>query len=307
MNTILVTGGNGFVGKHLIPKLKKHFDKYTILYPNSKKLNCTNINELKDFILFNHCDYIIHLAALCGGIGANSKRPAEFFIENLKMTCNILEASHTCGIKKLITIGTVCSYPKHTPTPFKEEFIWNGYPEETNAPYGFAKKMLMVGCDSFNSQYGCNFVHLIPSNMYGEHDNFDLNSSHVIPALIRKIHEAKVKNIPEVEIWGDGSASREFLYAGDFADSVIYSFLKLNSPDPINIGTGHETKIKDLVEKIKEKIDYKGNIIYNKNKPNGQPKRQLDTSLAKEKIGFEAKTSLDEGLDKTIKWYINNL
>lgn len=308
MNSILVTGGNGFVGSHVVEALKsKLSSKYVILSPNSKKLDCTDLNQLKDFILFNHCSHIVHLAALCGGIGANSERPADFFIQNLKMSANILDASFSCGIKKLVTVGTVCSYPSNTSTPFKEDTIWDGYPERTNAPYGLAKKMLMVGCEAYHQQYNSNFIHLIPCNMYGPRDNFDLKTSHVIPALIRKFYEAKKNNLGFVEIWGDGKVSREFLYVEDFAEALCMAFEKCNTPYPINVGTGNEIRIKDLVKKIQEKVGYSGNIIYNDSKPSGQEHRHLDVTLAKESFGFEAKTDLDRGLDKTIKWYLNNL
>jgi len=301
MKKILITGSKGFLGHHLVKRLS---EKYELLTPSSSELDIQNLVSLKEFIARQKPNIVIHLAAVCGGIGANKKSPADFFLKNSLMSLNILSACNEFKIEKLITLGSVCSYPKFTEVPFKEENIWNGYPEETNAPYGIAKKNLLVGCQAYRDQYGCNFIHLIPVNMYGEYDDFDLESSHVIPALIRKFHHAKTYNLGSVTVWGDGSASREFLYAGDCAEAIEKSLLNYNSSEPVNIGTGSEITIKELVTKIAKVVGFEGHIIYDKTKPNGQPRRCLNTTLAKEKFDFTSKTSLDEGLEKTYSWYV---
>ena len=302
---ILITGASGFLGRHLTPRLERGNE---LLTPTSKQLDVSDYDALQQYFYDHDFDTIIHLAARCGGIGANKNNPAVFFEKNLQMSTNILKlASEFDEIKKMITLGSVCSYPKFTEVPFKEENIWNGYPEETNAPYGIAKRSLMMGCQYYNQQYGDNFVHLIPVNMYGEYDHFDLQNSHVIPALIRKMHEAKVSGASSVTVWGDGSASREFLYAGDCAEAIELALKLYNSPEPVNIGTGQEITIKDLVEKIKNVVEYKGDIVYDTTKPNGQPRRCLDTSKAESKLCFQARTSFDEGLKKTYEWYIKQL
>jgi GDP-L-fucose synthase len=304
MKKILITGSKGFLGQHLVKKLKT---KYSLLTPSASELNVEKIGDLHNYIPFQEPDAVIHLAAVCGGIGANQKSPADFFMRNSLMSLNILSSCNFFKVNKLITLGSVCSYPKFTPVPFKEENIWDGYPEETNAPYGIAKKNLLVGCQAYREQYGNNFIHLIPVNMYGEYDNFDPDSSHVIPALLKKFLEAKENNDSFVEVWGDGSASREFLYAGDCAEAIALALENYDKPHPVNIGTGSEITIKDLVEKIALIVGYDGEIRYDTTKPNGQPRRCLDTTRAKESFGFEAKTSLDKGLEKTYKWYLKNV
>ena len=301
---ILVTGGHGFLGKHLVAVLGKD---NPLLVPSSKELDVEKYEVLFEYLTATRPDAIIHLAAVCGGIGANQNSPADFFIRNNIMGANILKASHDCGVSKLVTLGSVCSYPKLTPTPFKEEDLWNSYPEATNAPYGIAKKNLLVGCEAFSEQYGSNFIHLIPVNMYGEYDHFDLQSSHVIPALIRKFHEAKTNKTDKVVVWGDGQASREFLYAGDCAEAIHMALHNYNDPAPVNIGTGVEITIKDLVIKIKQIVGFKGEIVYDTSKPNGQPRRCLDTTRARESFGFEAHTPLADGLLKTYDWYLHNV
>ena len=303
MKKILITGSKGFLGQHLVERLK---DNYELITPSSSELNVLDVVDLHNQVSRSKPDTIIHLAAVCGGIGANQKFPADYFLLNSLMSLNILAISQFYELEKLVTLGSVCSYPKFTPVPFKEEDIWNGYPEETNAPYGIAKKNLLVGCKAFNQQHGSNFVHLIPVNMYGEYDNFDPESSHVIPALFKKLIEAKKDNSPSVEVWGDGSASREFLYAGDCAKAIHLALEKYNSPDPINIGTGKEISIKDLVHLMSEVVGFEGEIVFDSSKPNGQPRRCLDTSKAEKEFDFKAETSLKEGLEKTYNWYINS-
>ena len=301
MKKILITGSKGFLGRHLVERLN---EKYELLTPSSSELNIENSLFLRQYISEHSPDAVIHLAAVCGGIGANQKSPADFFLKNSLMSLNILSACNEFKIKKLITLGSVCSYPKFTDVPFKEDDIWNGYPEETNAPYGIAKKSLLVGCQAYRQQYGSNFIHLIPVNMYGEYDNFDLKSSHVIPALINKFHDAKTNRLGSVVVWGDGSASREFLYAGDCAEAIEKGLLNYNSSEPVNIGTGSEITIKELTTKVADLVGYEGNIIYDKKKPNGQPRRCLDTTRAKERFDFVATTTLDEGLKNTYEWYV---
>jgi GDP-L-fucose synthase len=303
MKKILITGSKGFLGRHLVKRLK---EDYELLTPSSSEVNIKDWEELYAYIADTAPDTIIHLAAVCGGIGANQKSPADFFWQNSLMGLNILGASSHFKIKKLITLGSVCSYPKFTPVPFKEEDIWNGYPEETNAPYGIAKKNLLVGCQTFNEQHGDNFIHLIPVNMYGEYDDFDPQSSHVIPALLRKFIEGKENKSSHIGVWGDGSASREFLYAGDCAEAIALAIENYNSPEPLNIGTGEEILIKDLVHMIRDVVGFKGEVVFDPTKPNGQPRRCLDTSRAKKELNFTATTSFEEGLLKTYNWYINS-
>ena len=303
MKKVLITGSKGFLGRHVVKRLK---DDYELLTPSSSELNVGDIDALHDYISSNGPSVIIHLAAVCGGIGANQESPADFFMENSLMSLNILSASSYYNIEKLVTLGSVCSYPKFTPVPFKEEDLWNGYPEETNAPYGIAKKNLLVGCQAYHQQYGRNFIHLIPVNMYGEYDNFNPNSSHVIPALLKKFIEAKESGERSVEVWGDGSASREFLYAGDCAEAIHLALEGYDSPEPVNIGTGKEISIKDLVYLLRDIVGFDGEIVFDPSKPNGQPRRCLDTSKAEKEFGFKASTPLREGLDKTYNWYINS-
>jgi GDP-L-fucose synthase len=314
---ILLTGANGFLGHHLVDKIAYEIgkinqtqnyngeDPYQLHTPSSAQMNCLNYDELYYYCLYNNITGVIHLAAECGGIGVNQRKPGDFFLNNGLMSLNVLKLAHEYPeIKKTVTLGTVCSYPKHTPVPFKEEDLWNGYPEETNAPYGLAKKNLLVGAQALSQQYGHNIIHLIPVNMYGEHDHFDLENSHVIPAMLRKFHEAKESNDVAVHLWGDGSASREFLYAGDCAEAIWQAFLNYDKPDPVNIGASKETTIRDLAETIKSLVGFKGDIVWDTTKPNGQPRRCLDTTKAKEEFNFEAKTSLEEGLERTYNWYV---
>ena len=305
---IVVTGGTGFLGQSVIKELHNSGFKNTVALRGSYHHDLTKQEDVsKIFDMFSPHS-IIHLAARVGGIGANKENPGRFIYENMAMGLNLIEESRVRKIKKFIMVGTVCSYPKFTPVPFKEEDLWKGYPEETNAPYGIAKKALMQMVESYHEQYGFQGVNLIPVNMYGPRDNFNPASSHVIPALILKIHEAMINdNHEDLEIWGTGNASREFLYVDDCAVAIRKALMRSNDPEPINIGTGEEISIKDLVTKIAEKMGYEGQLIFNPDYPDGQPRRCLDTSRAKERIDFKASVGFDEGLDRTIKWFKNNV
>lgn len=301
---ILVTGGAGFFGSYVVKELlNNRVSKHNIFIPRSKKIDLrTKENCLK---VTKGMDIIIHLAGNVGGIGKHEKTPGEMFYDNISMGINIIHGAMLAKVKKVVVVGTVCSYPKFTPIPFSEEDLWDGYPEETNAPYGLAKKMLLVQSQAYKKQYGLNSIHLIPVNLYGPGDKCDPKTSHVVPSLIRKIYEAKKNNKKYVEVWGDGNASREFLYIEDAAKAVIAAVKKYNKPDPINIGSGKEVPIKSLVSIISEIIGYKGEIRWNSNRPNGQPRRCLNIEKAKKEFGFIANTSLHDGLKKTIDWYIN--
>jgi GDP-L-fucose synthase len=299
---ILLTGGAGFLGSFIVEKLKEEgVNEENIKIPRSKDTdlrrweNCVEV--VKDI------DIVIHLAARVGGIGFNRNYPATLFYDNAIMGTQLMEAARQEEVEKFVAVGTVCAYPKYTPVPFKEEDLWNGYPEETNAPYGLAKKMLLVQSQAYRQQYGFNSIFLLPVNLYGPRDNFDLESSHVIPALIRKFIEAVRNNKKEVEVWGTGKASREFLYVEDAARGIILATEKYNKPEPVNLGAGFEIKIKDLVELIAELTEFDGVIRWDTSKPDGQPRRCLDVSRAKEEFGFEVKVDFREGLEKTIKWY----
>jgi GDP-L-fucose synthase len=300
---ILVTGGSGFVGKKVIEKLSNLGYK-NILAFSSKDY------DLRDFIkcseLVQQADVVVHLAAIVGGIGFNRSYPATLFHDNLIMGLNILRASSEAKIKKFIGVGTVCAYPKYTPTPFKEENLWDGYPEETNAPYGLAKKMLLVGSSAYRAQHGLNSIFLIPVNIYGPGDSFDPSRSHVIPALIRKIYKAKKEKQKSVTVWGTGIASREFIYIDDIAEGIVLAMEKYNKPDPINLGTGKEILISELVRLIARELDFEGEILWDKSKPDGQPRRLLNVDKAKKEFGFVAKMPFHEGIRKTIQWYVSH-
>jgi GDP-L-fucose synthase len=306
-DTILVTGGRGFLGKAVYTNLKKlGFTRIVTLAGStgSLSLDLTKQDNVQHILHAYRPKVVVHLAARVGGIGANRLNPGLFIYENLAMGVNLIEASRLAGVEKFVMIGTVCAYPKYTPVPFKEESIWDGYPEETNAPYGIAKKTLMQMIISYKQQYDFNGVNLIPVNMYGPYDNFNPDSSHVIPALILKFYEAmKSVKHKDVEVWGTGNASREFLYVDDCARAIALSVEHHNDPQPINIGTGAEIKISDLVELIADRMGYNGNIVWDSSKPDGQPRRRLDISRAERSIGFQPQVSLDEGLDKTIEWF----
>jgi len=300
---ILVTGGAGFLGSSIVEKLvnERKVDPGKIRIPRSQEMdlrrweNC--VKAVKDV------DVVIHLAAKVGGIGFNKKYPATLFYENAIMGIQLMEAAREEGIQKFVAIGTVCAYPKHTLVPFREEDLWSGYPEETNAPYGISKKILLVQAKAYRDQYGFNAIYLLPVNLYGPRDNFDPEQSHVIPALIKKMVDAKSEGKKEVVVWGTGKASREFLYVEDAAEGILLATEKYNKSDPINLGAGKEITITELVELIARLTGYQGKIIYDASKPDGQPRRCLDTSKAKKEFGFEAKTDLTEGLKRTIEWY----
>jgi GDP-L-fucose synthase len=302
---ILVTGGKGFLGSHVVHKLKEAGCNSIVTF-SSREYDLKDIYQIRSLLDLHRPDIIIHAAAKVGGIGANVEKPAEFFYDNLIMGLQLMDEARKSNVLKFVTIGTVCMYPKHTPIPFKEEEIWNGYPAEDTAPYGLAKKMLMVQGQVYKRQYGYNSIFLIPANLYGPGDNFNPESSHVIPALIKKFVDAVDEKRDEVEIWGSGKATREFIYVEDAALAIVKATEAYNETDPVNIGTGEEVSIKDLAEKIAELTGYEGNIVWNKSKPDGQPRRCIDVSKAKERFGFKVYTSLEDGLGKTISWYKNN-
>ncbi|MTT30901.1 NAD-dependent epimerase/dehydratase family protein [Terrilactibacillus sp. BCM23-1] len=301
---IVVTGGAGFLGKHVVKRLKDEGCKF-IFVPRSKDFNLTKEAEIIRMLHTFDPDIVIHLAAVVGGIGANQKNPGKFFYENLIMGAQLMELSRVYGVEKFVAIGTICSYPKFTPVPFLEENLWEGYPEETNAPYGLAKKMMLVQSQAYRDQYGFNSIFLLPVNLYGPGDNFDLETSHVIPAMIRKFVEAKQNGESKVTLWGSGQATREFLYVEDAADSIVLATKYYNQSDPINIGSGHDTSIKKLAETIQVLTGFEGDVVWDTSKPDGQPKRRLDVQKAKEAFGFTAKTNLLVGLQKTLKWYLD--
>jgi len=302
---IIVTGGAGFLGKFVVKKLEEK-NCADIFAPKIEEYDLRNLSAIKKMYKAAKADVVIHLAAVVGGIGANRENPGSFFYDNLIMGVQLMEQARLNNIEKFVAIGTVCAYPKFAPIPFKEEDLWNGYPEETNAPYGLAKKMLLVQSQAYRQQYGFNSIFLLPVNLYGPGDNFDPKSSHVIPALIKKFYDAKISGHDEVIVWGTGKATREFLYVEDCAKAIVLATERYDKPDPINIGAGFEISIKDLAEKIKQIIGFNGEIVWDTTKPDGQPRRCLDTSKARKEFGFRAKTNFDEGLRKTIKWYIDN-
>jgi GDP-L-fucose synthase len=302
---ICVTGGAGFLGTHLINDLRQRGAQH-IFVPTIEKYNLVEGDAIKQLLKDSDPDVIIHLAAHVGGIGANREHPAEFFYDNLMMGVQLLHEAYLYGVEKFVAIGTVCAYPKFTPVPFSEDDLWIGYPEETNAPYGLAKKMLLVQSQAYRDQYGYNSIFLLPVNLYGPGDNFDPRSSHVIPALIRKCVEAKENGDDHIVVWGDGSPTREFIYVTDAARGIALATERFNKSIPVNIGSGFEISIRDLVEKIAKMTGFEGDLVWDTTKPNGQPRRALDTSRAKNEFGFEAHTDFDEGLQNTVNWYLEH-
>jgi GDP-L-fucose synthase len=299
---VMVTGGAGFLGRFVVERLMD-FRDVEIFVPRSKDYDLVDGANVVRLLRDTKPELVIHLAAVVGGIGYNKENPGRFLYENLMMGTQLIEQSRLHGVQKFLALGTVCAYPKFTPAPFKEDDIWNGYPEETNAPYGLAKKMMLAQLQAYRDQYGYNGIYLLPANLYGPGDNFDLHTSHVIPALIRKCVEARRQGHSAIQAWGSGRASREFLYVEDCADAIIAAAARYNESEPVNIGNGREVVIRDLVELIAEMTGFKGEIQWQSDMPDGQPRRQLDTRRALEKFGFQARTTLEDGLRKTIEWF----
>lgn len=299
---VMVTGGGGFLGKAVVARLEASGAR-DIFVPRSRDYDLRTADGIRSALADGRPDVIIHLAAVVGGIGANRENPGRFFYENAIMGVELMERARLANVDKFVQIGTVCSYPKFTPVPFHEDDLWSGYPEETNAPYGVAKKMLLVQGQAYRQQYGFDVIHLIPVNLYGPGDNFDPASSHVIPALIKKAVDAREAGEPFIEVWGTGAASREFLYVGDAAEGIVLGAERYDGAEPVNLGVGREITIRDLVELIVRLTRYEGEVHWDPSKPDGQPRRALDTSRAREQFGFIAKTSFEDGLRRTIDWY----
>ena len=299
---IAITGGAGFLGGYIVAKLEERGCQ-NIFVPRSRDYNLVDIEAVKSLYRDANPDVVIHLAATVGGIGANSSNPGTFFYDNLMMGVQLIEQGRLAGVEKFVALGTVCAYPKFTPVPFREEDVWSGYPEETNAPYGLAKKMMLVQSQAYRQQYGFNSIFLLPANLYGPGDNFDAETSHVIPALIKKVFDARERGESYITVWGTGKATREFLYVDDAAEGVVLATERYNKSEPVNLGAGFEISIRELAELICELIGFGGEIKWDSTKPDGQPRRMLDTSRAKEEFGFNASIDIRDGLKKTIDWY----
>lgn len=299
---VCVTGGAGFLGRRIVDSLRRRGAK-DISVPRSREFDLTQEAAVVRLYEAANPQIVIHLAAVVGGIGANRLYPGKYFYDNLMMGAILMEQARRRGLEKFVAIGTICSYPKHTPVPFKEDELWNGFPEETNAPYGIAKKALVVQAQAYRQQYGLNAISLLPVNLYGPEDNFDPVTSHVIPAMIRKFVEATRAGVHQVELWGTGEASREFMYVDDCAEGILLAAELYSKPDPVNLGTGREISIKELAAMIANLADYRGDLVWDPTKPDGQPRRCLDTSRAQAEFGFTAKTSLEDGLRRTVDWY----
>jgi GDP-L-fucose synthase len=300
---VLVTGGAGFLGSFVVEKLGER-GYQTVIVPRSKDYDLRDRDAIIGLFRKARPDLVIHLAAIVGGIGANQAHPGNFFYDNAIMGIQLIEYARQFGIQKFVAVGTVCAYPKFTPVPFSEDDLWNGYPEETNAPYGLAKKMMLVQAQAYRAQYGFNAIYLLPVNLYGPRDNFDLESSHVIPAMIRKCAEAKETGVPEIVLWGDGSPTREFLYVEDAAEGILLATERYDAGQPVNLGSGEEISIRDLAQLIAKEVGFTGRITWDTSKPNGQPRRCLDVSRAEELFGFRAKHAFHEGIHKTFAWYL---
>jgi GDP-L-fucose synthase len=303
---ILVTGGGGFLGSRVVAQLRARGCS-AISVPRQAQYNLTDIDNVRRLYAETRPEIVLHLAAVVGGIGANRANPGRFFYDNLIMGVQLMEEARLRGVEKFVAVGTVCSYPKHTPVPFKEDELWNGYPEETNAPYGLAKKMLLVQSQAYRQQYGFNSIFLLPVNLYGPGDNFDPRSSHVIPALIRKCCDAAREKRDEISVWGSGRATREFLFVDDCAEGIVLATERYDSSDPVNIGVGQEISIADLAQLIAELSGFRGRLVWDTSQPDGQPRRCLDTERAKQLFGFRAKTGFREGLQATVAWYRSQL
>lgn len=302
---ILVTGGSGFLGAAVVEELGARGAR-DVMIPRAAQYDLTDAGRTAALFEEARPDMVIHLAAKVGGIGANRRHPGTFFRDNMAMGLNVLESARRAGTSKVVIAGTICAYPKFAPVPFREEDLWNGYPEETNAPYGIAKKALLVMAQAYRQEFGSNFVMVFPVNLYGPRDNFDLEDSHVIPAMIRKFVEARLRSDPKVELWGDGSPTREFLFVSDAALGIVLAAERYDDPDPVNLGAGFEITMRDLGAKIGAATGYEGDLVWDASRPNGQPRRMLDVSRARERFGFSASVSLDEGLARTIAWYREN-
>ena len=300
---ILVTGGHGFLGGHLLDQLRRVGCR-TVVAPSRAECDLTCCGAAERLFAEHHPEVVIHAAAAVGGIGANQKAPGWFFYANTIMGLQLIEAARRHGTEKVVVLGTICSYPRVTPVPFREDDLWNGYPEPVTAPYGIAKKALLVQCQTYREQYGLNGIFVLPVNLYGPRDHFDPENSHVVPAMIRKFVEAKQSGTDTVVLWGDGTASREFLYAEDAAEGIVRATEAYDSPEPVNLGTGVETSIRQLAEMIAGIVGFGGGILWDSNRPNGQPRRCLDVSRAEREFGFRAKTPVEEGLRRTIHWYL---
>jgi GDP-L-fucose synthase len=303
---VLVTGGSGFLGSHLLERLAAR-NPAEILAPGISEYDLTEVTAVRAMFRERRPDTVIHLAAQVGGIGANRDNPGSFFYANIAMGIHMIEEARIAGVDRYVQLGTICAYPKHTPVPFRETDLWNGYPEETTAPYGIAKKALLVQLQAYRAQYGFSGIYLLPVNLYGPRDNFDPDTSHVIPALIRKMVEAREAGADEVVLWGTGSASREFLYVDDCARAIVLAAERYTGADPVNIGTGQEIRIRDLAQLIAEVVGFEGRLTTDPTKPDGQPRRCLDTSRATERFGFNAEVSLREGLMRTVEWYLKSI
>jgi GDP-L-fucose synthase len=299
---VVVTGGAGFLGSFVVEELLRRGYK-DVVVPRSADYDLVDRDAVRRLYRDARPELVIHLAARVGGIGANQRHPGRFFYDNLMMGVQLLEEGRRAGVRKILATGTICSYPKHAPVPFREEDLWNGYPEETNAPYGLAKKMLLVQAQAYRQEYGFNAAVVFPVNLYGPRDNFDLLTSHVIPALIRKIEEAQRRGADEVVIWGDGTPTREFLYVEDAAEAVVLAAERYDSSEPMNLGCGREIAIAELARLIAELLGYRGRFVFDTSRPNGQPRRGLDVSRAERHLGWRARTSLEEGLRRTIAWW----